>query len=112
MNPLPFRHRSLDVSGDFRITALDALQVFNSLAKQSLHGSGVSNALSSIDTNNDGIASAADALKVINYLNRQDARESLKLLRDEPLEYWQADDSTDRVEPSVDHLLDPTAGLF
>lgn len=112
VNPLPFRHRRLDVSGDLRITALDALQVFNSIARQSLAKSGVSDALSSIDTNNDGIATAADALKIINYLNRQEARESLNFLREEVVVLWNADDPTDVSEASVDLPLDSSVGLF
>ena len=58
-----------DVTGDGRVSALDALSIINEIGRAQAEGEGVGQG-NPTDLNDDGITSAGDALMVINYLDR------------------------------------------
>ena len=64
---------ALDLSGDHRVSLVDALLVINALNEHPnaslIDLPGLRQALPKIDTNGDGELSLVDALRIINYLN-------------------------------------------
>jgi hypothetical protein len=64
-----------DVSGDGAVTALDALQVVNSVSVLNV-GSLTDRQIDDMDVNEDGTLSALDALFVVNYLSRGSVAQS------------------------------------
>ena len=89
----------LDVNGDNRVTALDALRVINVISREAVAGEGEASASRAAtrheaDVNADGEVGALDALLIINALSRQSA----------------PGESVDLVSPSVpaegEHVLD------
>lgn len=64
----------LDVTGDLRVTARDALVVINLLGRLSLAGGDsdlIEDLIATFDVNQDGRVSALDALTIINHLGRE-----------------------------------------
>ena len=63
----------MDVNGDAKVSALDALGVINHLARSRVGEGQSSTDWQRFDVNGDGAVSALDALVVIKRLNRQAA---------------------------------------